>query len=106
MASKAGARAIWIFVDAVTLAFGLLLIWFCWTWFDPVNLWSAGFDTRTFQGATFNFIYAEPTTTLGIRKVWLWLIIPVFAAGFTLHAVSNALRTLRGELPQPTEMRT
>lgn len=105
MVPPSGARAIWLFVDAVTLAFGVLLIWFCWIWFDPVGLWNAGFDTRTFQGTTFNFIYAEPTTTLGIRKVWLWLVMPVFAAGFSLHALSNAVRTLRGEVPRPPEMR-
>lgn len=102
------AQALWLFVDAVTLAFAGLLLWFCWVWFDPAALWQAGFETRAFQRATFNFIYSEPTSTLGIRKVWVWLILPVFALGFALHAVSNLVKTLRGQVPGsgPAEAQT
>lgn len=92
-------RLLWLAVDGVTLAFAGLLLWFCWIWFDPLALWQAGFDFRAFQRATFNFIYAEPTSTLGFRKYWVWLILPVFASGFALHALSNLVRSLRGELP-------
>lgn len=76
-------------VDVTVLIFGLLMLWFSWRWFMPLELARAGFDTMAFQGETFNFIYAEPTLTLGVRKFWLWLIMPIFAAGLTLHAVSN-----------------
>lgn len=89
-------RALWIFVDTVTLACAALLIWFCWTWFQPDVLWRTGFDLRAFQRETFNFVYREPTLTLGWPKWWFWLAMPVFAAGLFLHALSNFVKTLRG----------
>lgn len=92
--------AFWLFVDLVTLLCAVLLIWFTWRWFDPVTLAGVGFDSRAFQGETFNFIYAEPTSTLGVRKFWVWLIMPVFALGLVLHATSNLVKTLRGQTPQ------
>ena len=39
----------------------------------------------------FNFIYAEPTTTLGIPKYWVWMVMWAFALGATLHSVANLL---------------
>ncbi len=48
-----------------------------------------GFDTQAFQGQTFNFIYAENTSTLGIKKFWAWLIVPWFALSLSLHGVAN-----------------
>jgi len=87
-------------VDAIVLIFALLMLWLCWRWFLPLDLARAGFDSVAFQGETFNFIYAEPTLTLGIRKFWLWLIMPLFAAGLTLHAVSNLVHP-RSETAAP-----
>ena len=81
-------------LDLVALGFALALGWFCWLWFDPSGLAAAGFDIEAFQGNTFNFIYAEPTTTLGIRKAWVWLIMILFTFGFLLHAVANLTRSL------------
>jgi TRAP-type C4-dicarboxylate transport system permease small subunit len=79
------------FVDVCVVVFAALLIWICWRWFLPLDLMQHGFDTRAFQGATFNFIYAEPTNTLGIKKVWVWLVVPLFACGALLHASANLL---------------
>jgi TRAP-type C4-dicarboxylate transport system permease small subunit len=79
-------------VDAIVVIFAALMLWLCWRWFLPLDLARAGFDTMAFQGETFSFIYAEPTLTLGIRKFWLWLIMPIFAVGLTLHAVANLMR--------------
>ncbi len=79
-------------VDGLVVVFAALMLWLCWRWFLPLDLLRAGFDTMAFQGETFNFIYAEPTLTLGIRKVWLWLIMPLFAAGLMLHAAANLTR--------------
>lgn len=76
-------------VDLVVLAFALFMIWFCWRWYSPLELARQGFDTQAFQGATFNFIYAEPTTTLGIRKYWVWMVMWAFAIGATLHSFAN-----------------
>lgn len=81
----------WIgrFVDLTVVIFAGLLVWLCWQWFMPLELARAGWDTRAFQGATFNFIYAEPTNTLGLPKVWVWLVMPFFALGALLHALAN-----------------
>lgn len=78
-------------VDLVVFGFALAMLWFCWLWFRPDALIRAGFDVQRFQGDTFNFIYSEPTTTLGIRKVWVWLVMWVFALGATLHSLGNLL---------------
>lgn len=80
-------------VDLIVLVFALFMIWFCWRWFSPLELARQGFDTKAFQGATFNFIYAEPTTTLGIQKYWVWLVMWAFAFGATLHSLANLLDT-------------
>ncbi len=78
-------------VDVVVLIFALFMIWFCWRWYSPLELARQGFDTQAFQGATFNFIYAEPTSTLGIKKFWVWMVMWAFAIGATLHSVANLL---------------
>ncbi|MEM8577950.1 MAG: TRAP transporter small permease subunit [Pseudomonadota bacterium] len=82
-------RAAWAIrkvVDLIVFAFALAVLWFCWRWFMPWDLAQAGFDTMAFQGATFNFIYAEPTLTLGVQKYWFWLIMWLFALGAVLHS--------------------
>ncbi len=79
-------------VDLIVFATSLLLLWFCWRWFLPLDLVAAGFDTVAFQGTTFNFIYAEPTTTLGLPKYLFWLVMWLFALGATLHSASHLFR--------------
>ncbi len=79
------------FVDVCVLVFAVMMVWFCWRWFLPLEFAKAGFDPETFQSNTFNFIYAEPTLTLGIKKAWVWLIMWIFSIGLLLHAVSNLL---------------
>ncbi|KPQ20313.1 MAG: Tripartite ATP-independent transporter, DctQ component [Rhodobacteraceae bacterium HLUCCA24] len=96
-------RALRIAVDAIVLAFALLMAWFCWRWFRPDVLIATGFDTRAFQQETFNFVYAEPTNTLGIPKIWVWLVMPLFTLGLILHAVHNLIAGLRGEAPEPEQ---
>ncbi|HEY9039118.1 MAG TPA: TRAP transporter small permease subunit [Roseovarius sp.] len=92
MLPKGGAHIAQRAVDGLVLIFAVLMLWLCWRWFLPLDLLRAGFDTMAFQGVTFNFIYAEPTLTLGIRKFWLWLVMPIFAVGLTLHALANLTR--------------
>ena len=79
-------------VDLIVLCFALLMIWFCWLWFAPYMLLRNAFDVGAFQSATFNFIYSEPTTTLSIRKVWVWMVVWLFSLGATLHSVANLFR--------------
>ncbi len=84
-------RAIRKTVDVIVFAFALAMLWFCWRWFMPLDLAKAGFDITAFQGQTFNFIYAEPTLTLGWPKYWFWLVMWLFAIGSTLHSVMHLL---------------
>lgn len=78
-------------VDVVVFAFALAMLWFCWRWFMPLEFARAGFDTKVFQGSTFNFIYAEPTSTLGVPKYVFWSIMWLFALGATLHSTMHLL---------------
>ena len=78
-------------VDGIVLGFALAMLWFCWRWFAPLALIQSGFDLAAFQGATFNFVYAEPTTTLGLQKHWVWSVMWVFALGMTLHSFANLI---------------
>ncbi|MGJ7459741.1 TRAP transporter small permease [Halomonas sp. MA07-2] len=95
-------RLLMVLVDLAVLVFAVLLLWLCWRWYQPLELARLGFDVRAFQGETFNFIYAENTSTLGIPKFWVWLIVPWFALSLTFHAVVNLDEALRG-LRDPVE---
>ena len=88
---QSARRVAAVVVDVIVLIFAVLMLWFCWRWFGPLKLAQHGFDTAAFQGATFNFIYAEPTTTLGIKKAWVWSVMWLFAFGATLHGLANLI---------------
>ena len=90
-------------VDLIVLVFALFMIWFCWIWFSPLELANHGFDLQRFQGATFNFIYSEPTTTLGIKKFWIWLVLWVFALGATLHSFANLIGQTQSDEEEATQ---
>lgn len=76
-------------VDLVLFVFACLMVWICLRWFMPLELMRAGWDVKAFQGQTFNFIYAEPTNTLDLPKVWVWLVMPLFTLGALLHSAAN-----------------
>lgn len=78
-------------VDLIVFAFALAMLWFCWRWYSPLELARSGFDVTAFQSTTFNFIYAEPTTTLGIKKYIVWFVMWLFSAGATLHSLTHLL---------------
>ncbi len=87
-------------VDTVVFAFSLAMLWFCWRWFLPVEIARSGFDAVAFQGQTFNFIYAEPTLTLGLPKYLFWLVMWFFALGATLHSTMHLLSApVKGSQP-------
>lgn len=87
-------------VDLVVFAFAVAMVWFCWRWFSPLELARAGFDTMAFQGKTFNFIYAEPTSTLGFPKYLFWLVMWFFALGAVLHSAMHLLSRQVREIEQ------
>ena len=95
LASGTLKRVITKCVDAIVFGFALAMLWFCWRWFLPLDIARAGFDAQAFQGQTFNFIYAEPTLTLGLPKFLFWLGMWVFACGATLHSSMHLFSTGR-----------
>ncbi|EKF19171.1 TRAP dicarboxylate transporter subunit DctQ [Nitratireductor pacificus pht-3B] len=93
-------RALLIGVDVALLVFFAIFGVILWNWFDPVGVLSA--ETLSgFSQTSFNFIYEEPTTTIGMRKVWFWLILPVFFVSGTVHASANLATRLRGGEGKP-----
>ena len=84
-------RVVHRIVDAVLLFLALTLLILCWQWYDPVALVESGLDLDAFAQETFKFIYIEPTSTLGIRKFWVWLAVPLMAFAMTIHALANLL---------------
>lgn len=99
---QTGRKLVSLFVDCVVLVFALLMVWLCWQWYQPLMLAQLSFDTQVFQGETFNFIYAETTSTLGVKKFWFWLIVPWFALSLTLHGTANLVQAL-WQWRDPTE---
>lgn len=87
-------RALRIAVSLIASAFGLILLWLCWRWFDPAALWVAGFDIATFEMTTFNFIYTDTTPVLRWRFFWFYLIMPWFAFTISIHALTNLAEDL------------
>ncbi|KPQ22421.1 TRAP transporter small permease [Halomonas sp. HL-93] len=89
-----GRKLVGLWVDVMVLVFAVLLVWLCWRWYQPLALAQAGFDIGAFQGQTFNFIYAENTSTLGVKKFWAWLIVPWFALSLSLHGLANLAQSI------------
>jgi TRAP-type C4-dicarboxylate transport system permease small subunit len=96
MVAPPARRAMNIAIDLIVLAFAAYFVWLCWLWFSPLHLFAVGFDLERFAAATGNFIYGEPTMTLGIPKFWVWLIVPVFSITLLVHALANAAETMTG----------
>lgn len=82
------------FSDVMVLVFALLMLVLCFKWYDPINVIAANFDLQSFQANTFNFIYAEKTNTLELKKFWIWLVIPIFSLSLTVHALNNFIHGL------------
>lgn len=93
-----GKRAqawIQLFSDLMIVAFAVGVLVLCWRWLDPMTFASLDFDIKAFQGETFNFVYSEKTNTLGIRKIWPWLILPIFSCSLSVHALNNMLSSMK-----------
>lgn len=80
-------------VDMAVLAVFAVLGWLVWRWFDLPGLLRAG-SAEAYAQASFNFLYLEPTQTMGLRKVWLWLALPLFVCGAGLHGLAALARDL------------
>ena len=82
------ARPLGWIAGLVVLGFFGALCWLCWRWLAPADLLAAG-SVEAFQTRTLNFVYSEPTMTLGIRKVWFCLAVPVFALTGFVHVLAR-----------------
>jgi TRAP-type C4-dicarboxylate transport system permease small subunit len=76
------------------LVFGVAMLVMCWVWMDPVGIARHGFDAKEFAAESFNFLYTERTQTLNWPTWVLQLILPLFSATFTVHALANLLEDL------------
>lgn len=83
-------------VDLLILLFAAALLALCWLWYDPLALAAAGFDLEAFSAESFNFIYQEPTNTIGIPKYLIWLVMPLTATSMLLHAAANLFERAGG----------
>ena len=98
---EAAVRVAAKLVDVLVFIFACAMVYFCWRWYLPLAIIGTGFDTMAFQGATFNFIYAEPTSTIGIQKWIIWLVMPLFSCGVFLHALAHLLNFEPPEAAKP-----
>lgn len=79
-------------VDVLIFLFSITLVWLAWIWYDPLTLASLNFDTEAFSQDTFNFIYQEPTLTIGVPKYLVWLVMPLTALTMTIHSCANLFK--------------
>ncbi|MGN8002160.1 TRAP transporter small permease [Acidovorax sp. 22279] len=84
-----GAKAFKVVATSGVLLFGLAMLVMCWVWMDPIGIARYGFDAKEFAAESFNFIYTERTQTLNWPTWVLQLILPIFSATFSVHALAN-----------------
>ncbi|KRD18503.1 C4-dicarboxylate ABC transporter permease [Acidovorax sp. Root267] len=89
-----GAKVAKVVATSGVLLFGLAMLVMCWVWMDPIGIARYGFDAKEFAADSFNFIYTERTQTLNWPTWVLQLILPVFSATFSVHALANLLEDL------------
>lgn len=65
-----------------------------WDWLDLPGLIKAGSGLMLAQ-TSFNFIYTDPTLTLGLRKIWFWLILPISTLCGIFHCIACVVEDLR-----------
>jgi TRAP-type transport system small permease protein len=47
-----------------------------------------------------NFLYSEPTQTLGIPKWIVYLVLPVYGVGLSIHTFANLCEDLGWACPE------
>ena len=88
------AQALKVVATFGVLLFGLAMLVMCWVWMDPIGIARYGFDAKEFAAESFNFLYTERTQTLNWPTWVLQLILPIFSATFTVHALANLLEDM------------
>ena len=92
--SARGAQAFKVVATLGVLLFGLAMLVMCWVWMDPIGIARYGFDAKEFAADSFNFLYTERTQTLNWPTWVLQLILPIFSATFSVHALANLLEDM------------
>jgi TRAP-type C4-dicarboxylate transport system permease small subunit len=87
-------RVLRLVISVVCVAFGTVLLYTTWLWFDPLGLARAGFDVADFEMSTFNFVYTDVTPIMGLPTWWFYLVMPWFGLTVTIHALANLLEDL------------
>ncbi|MDP3227142.1 MAG: TRAP transporter small permease [Acidovorax sp.] len=88
------AKVAKVIATSGVLLFGLAMLVMCWVWMDPIGIAGYGFDAKEFAAESFNFLYTERTQTLNWPTWVLQLILPIFSATFSVHALANLLEDL------------
>jgi len=89
-----GARLCTIAINAILFLAAIGFLGLLWRWFDPIGLWQAG-SPQAYAQTSFNFLYVEPTMTLGIPRFWIWLILPVVSLTISFHTLVNLIESLK-----------
>ena len=61
---------------------------------SPVRAFGAQ-SLQAYSLESYNFIYQERTLTLGLSKLWFWMVMPVFALLSCVHALAALERDIR-----------
>ncbi len=93
--SDKNRRRMSIFVQCVNVLFALFLAYATWLWFDPLTLARNGFQLQGFFEETYNSVYQEVTNTIGVRRVWFFLVMPVFAFTLLVHSSACLIQDIR-----------
>lgn len=92
--SDKNRRRMSIFVQCVNVVFALFLAYATWLWFDPLTLARNGFQLQGFFEETYNSVYQEVTNTIGVRRVWFFLVMPVFAFTLLVHSLACLIQDI------------
>lgn len=85
--SSRGRAWLLLLSDLLVMVFLVVMGWLVWRWFDLPGLLRAG-SGAALASDTFNFIYTDPTLTLGVPKFWFWLIVPMTCMTGAIHALA------------------
>jgi len=86
-----------IVVQCVNVLFALFLAYATWLWFDPLTLARNGFQLQGFFQETYNSIYQEVTNTIGVRRLWFFLVMPLFAFTLLVHSTACLIQDIRAQ---------
>lgn len=82
-----GRARLALLADLSVLVFLLVMATILWRWFDLPGLLRAGSGAALAE-QSFNFVYTDPTHTLGLPKVWFWLVLPLSCATALIHCLA------------------